>query len=82
MGWLFCKNLRGYKTLEIECLGYDDNGEYKIGEELTVLVEESEKWAIENEYKNLRFTIGSRGMSCHGRKLKEIWEELKRNKTN
>ena len=77
LGWIFCKDLRGYKTLEIECLGYNKNGEYKIGEELTVLVEKCEKWANGRNYKNIRFIIGSRGMSCHKRSLGKIWEELK-----
>ncbi len=76
-GWILCKNLRAYKTIEIECLGYNVNNKLKIGEELTTLVEKCEEWAKNKNYKNLRFIIGSSGMSCHKRALGKIWEELR-----
>jgi hypothetical protein len=36
-----------------------------------------EQWAQEQGAVNLRFIIGSRGLSCHGRRLGRPWEELK-----
>lgn len=76
-GWILCKLLDGYKTLEIECLGYEDNGQFKIGKGLQPLVETAEKWAISEGFANMRFTIGSRGLSCHHRPLGKPWEELR-----
>lgn len=76
-GWLLCKTYRLYKTVEIECLGYNDNGDLKIGLELQPLVECCERWARENGYINIRFIIGSYNLSCHGKKIDYVWKELK-----
>lgn len=76
-GWILCKALECYKTLEIECLGYDADGVYRIGPGLQPLVEQAESWAKEKQFSVMRFTIGSRGLSCHQRELKELWEELR-----
>lgn len=66
-----------YRTGEIECLGYDDNGIFKIGKELQSLVKASEEWAKSKGFSIMRFTIGSRGLSCHLRPLGKPWEELR-----
>jgi hypothetical protein len=76
-GWVLCKSLSVYKTGEIECLGYDDGGIFKIGKELQPLIEAAEKWARSEGFAIMRFTIGTRGLSCHLRELREPWEELK-----
>jgi hypothetical protein len=76
-GWILCKTLDLYKTVEVECLGYDDNGIFKIGKELQPLIETMEEWAKEKGFTLIRFTIGSRGLSCHLRKLGRLWEELR-----
>ena len=77
MGWILCKSLSIYKTSEIECLGYDDNGVFKIGKELQPLIEMSETWSSDIGFSIMRFTIGSRGLSCHDRLLGNPWEELR-----
>jgi hypothetical protein len=76
-GWVLCKSLSIYKTVEIECLGYDDDGEFKIGKELQPLIKETEDWAKSNGFSIMRFTIGSRGLSCHQRPVGKPWEELR-----
>lgn len=76
-GWILCKSLRIYKTMEIECLGYDEHGTFIIGKELQALVEETEAWAKNEGFSISRFTIGSRGLSCHLRPLGRLWEELR-----
>lgn len=76
-GWVLCKSLSVYKTGEIECLGYDEFGAFKIGKELQPLIEESEKWARSEGFTIMRFTITSRGLSCHQRALGEPWRELR-----
>ncbi len=66
-GWLLCRLYRGYKTVEIETLGYDDDGRFKVGAELQPLVEKCERWANEQGAVNSRFVIGSRGLSLVSR---------------
>lgn len=77
IGWILCKTYECYKTAEIECLGYNNNGNFKIGEELRPLVEKSEDWAKKQGFVIMRFTIGTRGLSCHGKDIKKPWEELR-----
>ena len=77
MGWLLCKSYETYFTGEIECLGYNKNGVLEIGEELQPIVEKAEEWAKEQQFVNMRFTMGSKGLSCHGKDLREPWEELR-----
>jgi hypothetical protein len=76
-GWLLCKSYEDYRAGEIECLGYDRAGVCEIGEELQPLVEKSEEWARKQGFVIMRFTIGTRGLSCHERALKKPWEELR-----
>lgn len=76
-GWILCKSYECYKTGEIECLGYDKGGIFIIGKELQTLVEKSEEWAREQGFAIMRFTIGTRGLSCHEKSLKKPWEELR-----
>jgi hypothetical protein len=75
-GWLLCQWYAAYRTGEIECLGYDDGGQFKVGPELHPLVERCERWIREQGGVNSRFVIGSRGLSCHGKVLGEPWQEL------
>ena len=82
LGWILCKNYDIYRTTEIECLGFDDSGLVKIDKELQPLVEKAEEWSIDNGQANIRFIIGSRGLSCHGKDIKVPWKELKDLKCN
>jgi hypothetical protein len=76
-GWLLCQHYELYRSVEIESLGYDRNGQFVIGTELQPLVETCEGWSQDHEVVNVRFVMGSRGLSCHGKKLGSTWEELK-----
>ena len=77
MTWLLCRLLKGYRTVEIEVLGWDDDGRFKVGVELQPLVKVCEQWGQEEGAVNSRFVIGSRGLSCHGKRLGQPWKELK-----
>jgi hypothetical protein len=77
VGWLLCKAYATYRTVEIECLGFDEQGCFKIGTELKPLVTHCEQWAQEQGAVNVRFVIGSRGLSCHGHAIEKPWEELR-----
>jgi len=77
IGWILCKSYDCYKTGEIECLGFNNCGAFEIGKGLQPLIEKSEEWAKEQGFVIMRFTIGTRGLSCHGKTLRKPWEELR-----
>nr|WP_319488654.1 hypothetical protein [uncultured Caproiciproducens sp.] len=33
-GWILCRELIGYRTIELECSSFDDNGAFKLGHKL------------------------------------------------
>ncbi|GMQ64667.1 hypothetical protein [Vallitalea maricola] len=76
-GWILCKEYRLYKVLEIECIGYSDDGKFDVSSSLNPLISHIEEWAMKNNLDKLRFIISSRGMSCHMRELDQIWKELR-----
>lgn len=76
IGWILARYIAAYKTMEIECLGYDGKGEMLIGAELNDLIEAYENFARQLGAVNSRFTIGSRGLSCHGKSLEKLSHEL------
>jgi len=76
-GWILCKPLPLYSTLEIECLGFNDQGILTIGKQLQPLIEHAETWARSNSLRTMRFTMTSRGFSCHHHDINQLWEELR-----
>ncbi len=76
-GWILCAEYEGYSYLSIECLGYDDNGTFVMEEKLEPLLRQAEEHARKKGYRNLKYIIGSTGMSCHGRPLRDYALELR-----
>lgn len=76
-GWILCAEYDGYSYLSIECLGYDDNGAFVMEEQLEPLLKRAEQHAREKEYRNLKYVIGSIGMSCHGKPIVNSADELR-----
>ena len=76
-GWILCAEYASYSCLSIECLGYDENGEFVTEEQLQPLLEKAEKYARDKGIRILRYIIGSVDMSCHEKELKNYWEELR-----
>ncbi|MBI9046431.1 MAG: hypothetical protein JEZ06_18215 [Anaerolineaceae bacterium] len=77
IGWMTYQTLPLYNTIEIETIGYDQHGKFIVGEMLTPLLEECINFAAKNNISNIRFIIGSRGLSCHGQTILKPWETLK-----
>jgi len=75
-GWLLCAEFPGYRYLSIENLGYDAGGTFVMEEPLEPLLRQAEEHAKEKGYRNLKYVIGSTGMSCHGRPLGDYAKEL------
>ena len=49
-GWILCRELIGYRALELECSGFDDNGEFKLEHKLGELIREAESYARRKGY--------------------------------
>jgi hypothetical protein len=75
-GWLAARPSPLYRTVEIECMGYDALGTLAVGPQLTPLVDACERWAVLQGMVNLRFVVGSRGLSCHNKKIDDPGKEL------
>ena len=76
-GWVLCAEFPGYSTMTIENLGYDADGVFVMEEPLGPLLRQAEQYARQKGYRNLKYVIGSTGMSCHGRPLGDFAEELR-----
>lgn len=81
-GWILCAEFEGYSYLSIENLGYDENGAYVMEQQTEPLLKQAEDYARKKGYRNLKYIIGSTGMSCHGRLITDYAEELKNLKSN
>lgn len=77
-GWILCAEYEGYSYLSIECLGYDDHGTFVMEGQLEPLLRQAEAHAREKGFRNLKYVIGSTGMSCHGRPIVNCAEELRK----
>ena len=76
-GWLLCHDYPNYSCLSIECLGFDDNGNFVAEHQLEPLLNKAEEYARDSGYRVLRYTISSTDMSCHGKPLGNYWEALR-----
>ncbi len=76
-GFLACILLAGYRAVEIDVLGYDDSGTLNVGQPLGLLVAACQDWAFSMGAAYVRFIVGSRGLSIHGRPLGPAWQELR-----
>lgn len=75
-GWLLCAEYEGYACLSIENLGYDEDGFFSMEEPLEPLLCRAEEHARQKGFRNLKYVIGSTGMSCHGRPIHDPSREL------
>lgn len=71
-GWILCRELIGYRALELECSGYDDDGEFKLEHKLGLLFEAAERYAREKGYLTFRSGISSVGFNIHGQDIGSI----------
>ncbi len=75
-GWILCRELLGYRTLDLECCGYDDNGEFKLEHKLEPLIREAEAYARGKGYLTFRSGISSMGFNIHEQELESIPEAI------
>lgn len=75
-GWILCAEYEGYSCLSIENLGYDENGRFSMEEPLEPLLRQAEAYARQKGFRNLKYTISSIGMSCHGKPVEDPGKAL------
>lgn len=71
-GWILCRELIGYRAIDLECCGFDDNGSFKLEHKLGELIDIAEKYAHEKGYMTFRSGISSVGFNIHGQEIKNI----------
>ncbi len=75
-GWILCRELIGYRALELECSGFDDNGVFKLEHKLGDLFEAAEDYARRKGYLTFRSGISSVGFNIHGKKIDSIADAI------
>lgn len=76
VGWILCRELVGYRALELECSGYNDHGVFKLEHKLGDLFRIAEQYAREKGYLTFRSGISSEGFNIHGREIGNIAEAI------
>ena len=76
-GWMFCRELKAYQSLELECCGYDDNGKFALEHKLKQLFDIAVEYARSKGYLAFRTAMGSAQFSIHNRALGDIGEEIR-----
>ena len=75
-GWILCRELLNYRALELECSGFDDNGEFKLEHKLGELFEVAEAYAKSKGYLTFRSGISSVGFNIQGKDITNIAEAI------
>lgn len=75
-GWILCRELIGYRALELECSGFNDNGVFKLEHKLGDLIAIAENYAREQGYLTFRSGISSVGFNIHGQPIPSISEAI------
>ena len=75
-GWILCRELPSYRTIDLECSGYDDNGEFKAEHKLEPLIREAEEYAKRKGYLTFRSGISSVGFNIHEQEITSIPEAI------
>lgn len=71
-GWILCRELVGYRALEMECSGFDDDGKFKLEHKLGSLFQTAEGYAKSKGYLTFRSGISSIGFNIHGKSIPSI----------
>ncbi|MNC46447.1 hypothetical protein D3C75_954690 [compost metagenome] len=71
-GWILCRELIGFRTIELECSGFDDNGVFKLEHKLRELIDIASHYAKEKGYLTFRNAISSIGFNIHRQDIDDI----------
>jgi len=76
-GFLICKDFAAYSCLSFESWGYNDNGNFAVGQQMSPLFTVAEEYAQNKGHRLLRLVISSTDTTCHGKPLGEYWQALR-----
>ncbi|HQK35528.1 MAG TPA: hypothetical protein PK074_12465 [Spirochaetales bacterium] len=71
-GWILCRELVGYRAIDLECSGFDDNGTFKLEHKLGQLFQVVQDYARKKGYLTFRSGISSIGFNIHGKEIQSI----------
>jgi len=75
-GWILCRELKGYRAIELECSGYDDHGVFKLEHKLGDLFDTASEYAKERGYTAFRTGMSSIEFNIHGKRVDDIPEAI------
>jgi hypothetical protein len=75
-GWVLCCELKLFNSIELECCGYDDDGNFALEHKLGALFDIICDYAKSKGYLTFRTAMGSQGFNIHNRKLGNIGDEI------
>lgn len=76
-GWILCRELVGYRAIDLECSGFDDNGVFKLEHKLGQLFDVATKYAQEKGYLTFRSGISSVEFNIHHKEIESIPDAIK-----
>jgi len=71
-GWILCRELKGFSTIELECSGYNDNGIFKLEHKLKELFEVASEYARSKGYSTFRTGMSSHDFNIHGKPIDSV----------
>lgn len=75
-GWILCRELVGYRAIELECSGFDDGGVFKLEHKLGELLDIAANYARTKGYLTFRNGISSIGFNIHGQRIPDIGKAI------
>lgn len=81
IGWTLFRELKAYRSLELECSGFNDHGVFKLEHKLKDLFDRAEIYARSKGYTTLRTGMSSIDFNIDGQELDCIPEAITSLKT-
>ena len=75
-GWVLCRELVLYKTIELECCGFDEGGVFLGEHKLESLFDTICEYARQKGFLSFKTTMGSQQFNIHKRELGNIDDEI------
>lgn len=82
VGWTLFRELKGYKTLELECSGYNDHGVFKLEHKLKDLFDKASEYAKSKGCTTLKTGMSSVDFNIDGKELFDICSTINSLETN
>lgn len=71
-GFALCRELKGYRAIELECCGYDDGGVFKLEHKLETLFDEIARYGRAKGYTTFRTGMSTEHFNIDGGEIEDI----------